>query len=161
MQWGVTYPDPYMDLYNASAHAIKAVSPLLEIGGPATMQTQHLVDFVNRARSIGAPVDFVSAHLYPTDANCSHANATIDCFAETVRHAAAMVAEASAPPNSSVSTGNTAPLPFYLTEYNVGLGVPAADANGAAAFVIRNAFMLDGALEVFSYWCFSDIFEEM
>ena len=87
----MSYPDPYMDLYNASAHvkhtsklpllvilgsdwthcfcfqAIKAVSPSLKIGGPATMQTQHLVDFVNRARSIKAPLDFVSSHLYPSE----------------------------------------------------------------------------------------------
>jgi xylan 1,4-beta-xylosidase len=113
-------------------------------------QTQHLVDFLNRAQAIHAPVDFVSSHLYPTDANCTHAGASIDCFAETVRGAASMVAAAS-----------DLALPFFLTEYNVGLGVPAADTNGAAAFVIRNAFLLDGVLDVFSYWCFSDLFEEM
>ena len=48
-----------------------------------------------------------------------------------MRNAAELVAAASDPV-----------LPFFLTEYNVGLGVPAADTNGAAAFVIRNAFLL-------------------
>jgi hypothetical protein len=49
------------------------VSPDLKVGGPATMQTQHLLSFLNRAKAMEAPVDFVSSHLYPTDANCTHA----------------------------------------------------------------------------------------
>jgi hypothetical protein len=30
------YPHPYLDLYNASAIAIKDVHPSLQVGGPAT-----------------------------------------------------------------------------------------------------------------------------
>ena len=36
--WGMEYPFPYLDLYNASAVALKAVDPNLQVGGPATMQ---------------------------------------------------------------------------------------------------------------------------
>jgi hypothetical protein len=32
--WGVSYPSPYMQLYNASVHAIKAVSPKLSVPPP-------------------------------------------------------------------------------------------------------------------------------
>tara|TARA_B110000208_G_C11762750_1_gene427527 strand:+ start:70 stop:1821 length:1752 start_codon:yes stop_codon:yes gene_type:complete len=151
--WGVTYPDPYMGLFNASAVALRGVNPKLRVGGPATMQTQHLQDFVNRATALGVRPDFVSAHLYPSDANCSGSSSAgfphaseIDCFASVVKDAAVMVA----------------PLPFYLTEYNVGLSTSSGlDLNRAAAFITRNAFLLAGTLDVFSYWCFSDIFEEM
>ena len=63
--WGVSFPEPYMALYNASAAGVKAAHPALKVGGPATMRLEHLDDFVARAAALGAPVDFVSSHFYP------------------------------------------------------------------------------------------------
>ena len=34
--WGMEYPHPYLDLYNASARALKDAHPSLQVGGPAT-----------------------------------------------------------------------------------------------------------------------------
>ena len=68
--WGMDFPHPYMELYNASAWAIKGVDPSFSVGGPATMQLLHVKDFVDEARAMGAPFDFVSSHMYPTDPQC-------------------------------------------------------------------------------------------
>eukprot|EP01052_Picozoa_sp_SAG31_P036682 SAG31_NODE_4616_length_3094_cov_1.782638_3_plen_182_part_00 len=54
--WGMQYPHPYLDLYNASAMAIKSVHPSLKVGGPATAGLQHVGDFVNDTKSMGIPV---------------------------------------------------------------------------------------------------------
>lgn len=51
----------YMALYNASAVGVKAVDQSLKVGGPATehLNVQH---FVEQAKEMKAPVDFVSSH---------------------------------------------------------------------------------------------------
>ena len=46
---GMPFPNQYMKLYNASAHAVKAVHPSLRVGGPATMQLLDVVEFVQQA----------------------------------------------------------------------------------------------------------------
>ena len=63
--WGVAFPDPYMSLYNASALAIKAVDTSLKVGGPATMQTLYIPDFIKATTKATPPipVDFVRCYL--------------------------------------------------------------------------------------------------
>jgi xylan 1,4-beta-xylosidase len=53
-------------------------------------------------------------------------------------------------------------LPFLLTEYNVGccLGYPQHETAAAAAFVFRAVGELNDYVEMYSYWTFSDVFEE-
>lgn len=145
--WGVDFPHPYMALYNASATALKAVDDQLRVGGPATMQTQDVGDFIARCQQSKIPVDFVSTHFYPTDPQCQ-TNTTkshVDCFSETVLAAQKLAAAAD--------------LPFLLTEYNNGLGQTSRDDSSAAAFVYRQMGRMQ-ALDVFSWWTFSDVFEE-
>lgn len=147
--WGMDYPGNYMQLYNASALAVKAVHPTLKIGGPATMQVQYVADFIERAKQASLPVDFVSTHFYPSDPACTDEPAgrnDPDCFANTVLGAY----------NATAAAG----LPFYLTEYNDGLeGGDHRDKAYAAAFLLHNIPLLR-ALDVFSFWTLTDIFEE-
>ena len=63
----MSFPEPYMALFNASAHALKSVSPSLRVGGPATAGLDHLEDFVQACQQQAIPFDFVSTHHYPTD----------------------------------------------------------------------------------------------
>ena len=64
---GMPFPDTYMILYNASAHAIKSVDSQLKVGGPATAQLLDVKAFHDLAKDMKAPFDFVSTHMYPTD----------------------------------------------------------------------------------------------
>ena len=57
--WGMSFPDPYMKLFNASSFALKSVHPELRVGGPATMQLQHVQEFITACASAGIPYDFV------------------------------------------------------------------------------------------------------
>ena len=108
--WGMDFPMPYMMLYNASATAVKSVNSQFKVGGPATARLLHVTDFVEEARKISAPFDFVSTHMYPTDDNLcdQHDNWNPDCLPFRVnrsRHALYQLSNETE---------------FYLTEYNVG-----------------------------------------
>lgn len=144
--WGMQFPEPYLSLYNASAHALKSIHKSLKVGGPATMQTLDVGDFIKAVQN-KIPVDFVSTHFYPTDPQC-HTQTTrgdADCFAHTVLAAQKLAKDAA--------------LPFFITEYNNGLGGTSRDDSSAAAFVFRQIGLLD-ELDMFSWWTFSDVFEE-
>eukprot|EP00051_Salpingoeca_urceolata_P030108 m.8131 g.8131 ORF g.8131 m.8131 type:complete len:562 (+) comp3142_c0_seq2:333-2018(+) len=145
--WGVSFPHPYLELYNSSAMALKAVHKSLRVGGPATMQTLDVGDFIKMTKDQNMPVDFVSTHFYPTDPQCQTDDTKDkpDCFASTVLAAQQLAADAS--------------LPFFITEYNAGLGGTDRDSPFGAAFVFRNIGLLD-KLDMFSFWTFSDVFEE-
>ena len=147
--WGMPFPQDYMRLYNASAAAVKSVGSDLRVGGPATARLGDLSDFITHAQAIGAPFDFVSSHMYPTDPQCpTGENWGPDCLPDNVKAAKKIVE----------GTGAA----FYLTEYNVGccIGYPQHDVAGAAAFAFRTIGELDGVTDVLSWWTFTDIFEE-
>ena len=57
----------YWDLYDHTARAVKAVSPRLRIGGPATAQAAWADAFIQHCASNHVPVDFVSTHVYGND----------------------------------------------------------------------------------------------
>lgn len=112
-------------LYNYSANAIKAVSPVLRVGGPATCQVALVSEFVTYCQKNNVPYDFVSTHLYPTDPNLNISDK--NSFADAVR---AVSAQAY-------------PVPLLLTEYNAGLGIHTLDKSYAAAFVYRQIALMN------------------
>ena len=145
--------DVYFDLYKQTAVAIKAADPLAQVGGPATAMLAWIPEFTAWCAANGAPIDFVSSHLYPTDPTLPRVR---DNFMEAVLNATQQAAAAS--------------LPFYLTEFNAGLG-PATLNNGyglldssfAAAFVMHQHLLAQAVpnLKSMSYWTFTDFgFEE-
>lgn len=77
--WGVKFPEPYMQLYNASAVALKTVSPRLRVGGPATMQTLDVDGFIQACRTSNIPVDFVSTHFVRSQATNSPNAGIVTC----------------------------------------------------------------------------------
>lgn len=69
-----------------------------------------------------------------------------DCFANRILGVAELAEKAE--------------VPLLITEYNNGLGETSRDDSSAAAFVLRQIALLEGKLEAFSWWTFSDVFEE-
>ena len=50
--WGIDYKNHYLPLFNASSAALKAVHPSLQVGGPATMRTQHVQDLISDTKAL-------------------------------------------------------------------------------------------------------------
>ena len=156
----------YFELYANTAAAIKAADPQLQIGGPATAGLGWIPEFLAATRTAGAPVDFVSSHSYPTDVwrmssafSSSEAVDTRELFMDGILNATALARAAN--------------VPFYLTEFNAGLGQPEGpssqvidsllDSSYAAAFLFHahlRCQAIDGLVSM-SYWTFTDFgFEE-
>ena len=143
----------YFDLYKETALGIKAADPLVLVGGPATAMLAWIPEFTAWCAANGAPIDFVSSHLYPTDPQLAVGR---DLFMDSISNATLQAAAAG--------------LPFLLTEFNAGLGGPA-DAHGysmldssyTAAFLLHQHLLAQGVpnLKSMSFWTFIDFgFEE-
>ena len=92
-------------------------------------------DFIAGAVGAGAPPDFVSSHLYPTDpwANEAALNHGRDDFKNAIAGAAENVK------STGQKHGLPATTPFLLTEFNCGLGLDCADSFYSSSFIAYHA----------------------
>jgi xylan 1,4-beta-xylosidase len=144
----------YFRLYHHTAEAIKGVDPALRVGGPATADNAWIEPFLDFCEGHRLPLDFVSTHFYPTDAfgeigadtetQLAHAGrGVMRQKAEQVRH-------------------QVGDRPLYYTEWSVSSNPrgPYHDVPFAAAFATRIIMTVSGLVQGYSYWTFSDIFQE-
>ena len=144
----------YFRLYQHAARAIKDVDGALIVGGPATADNAWIGDFLEFCDGGAVPVDFVSTHHYPTDAFGKPGDDTVSQLAQSHRsvlrdEAAKVHAEARG-------------KPLYYTEWSTSSNPfdPLHDQPYAAAFIIKTVMEVRHLVEGYSYWTFSDIFEE-
>lgn len=159
-----------------TSRAVKAVHPSLKVGGPSTCQAGWLPEFLDFIHDSGAPVDFLSTHLYPTDPQVPKSRTGfVDVVANASRIAvrcACIRCHRTRLTNNCMMQAS-AKLPLVFSEYNAGLA-PASqgcDLDGAyaAAFIVHAVAQLKETWENlqasgddagFSYWAISDVFEE-
>jgi xylan 1,4-beta-xylosidase len=145
--FGTGKQDDYFTLYRYTAEAIKDVDAMLKVGGPATADNAWVVDFLAFCRANNLPVDFVSTHQYPTDD-----------FGKPGDDTEAQLAAAEA----QKVRKQAGDLPLYYTEWCTSSNPRDAmhDDPYAAAFIVKTVLEANGLVEGYSYWTFSDIFEE-
>jgi xylan 1,4-beta-xylosidase len=146
--------DEYFNLYRYTVEAIKGVDKALKVGGPATAANAWIEDFLNFCKANDLPADFVSTHHYPTDAfgkpgddtEAQLAASTRSILRQETRDVRAKVGE----------------LPLYYTEWCTSSNPRDAmhDDPYAAAFIVKTILEANGLVQGYSYWTFSDIFEE-
>jgi xylan 1,4-beta-xylosidase len=146
----------YYELYDATARALKSVSPRLRVGGPATAATAWVDRFIRHEFDNHVPVDFVSTHVYANDT-------AKDVFGtdETIPRTQ-MVCRAVRKVHDQVSASPLPSLPIIWSEYNASyMTEPAVtDAVFMGPWLADTIRQCDGMLEMLSYWTFSDVFEE-
>lgn len=146
--------DQYFALYETSARAIKGVDARLRVGGPATAANAWLPQFQQFCARHDVPVDFISTHLYPTDAL-----GEIDSDTTTqLEHAPLDGMRAQALTARAQAAGK----PLLYTEWNITSNPrdPLHDGAAGAALATRIVMSVDDVVDAYSYWTFSDIFEE-
>jgi xylan 1,4-beta-xylosidase len=144
----------YFRLYQHTATAVKNVSAELKVGGPATANNAWITDFLNFCKDNTVPVDFISTHHYPTDSFGQPGDDTIAQLAASRR--SALRDEAMAVKQAAGA------LPVYYTEWSTSSN-PFDDLHDmpyAAAFITKTVMEAQGLVNAYSYWIFSDIFEE-
>ena len=144
----------YFRLYRVTANAIKNVHRSLRVGGPATARNEWIDDFVTFCRRGRVPLDFISTHHYPTDALGHEDDDTETQLANSQRG----VLRQWIQDTHRQAQG----LPVYYTEWNASSNPrdPRHDEPYAAAFVAKSALEASDLVEAYSFWTFSDIFEE-
>jgi xylan 1,4-beta-xylosidase len=144
----------YFHLYACAVRAIKEVHPSLRVGGPASADNQWIPEFVDFCGARAVPLDFVSTHHYPTDAFGKPGDDTVMQLAASKRS----VLRDEAAKAREQARGK----PLYYTEWATSSN-PFDDLHDqpyAAAFIVKTVMEVRGLVEGYSYWTFSDIFEE-
>ncbi len=145
----------YFELYRYTVEAIKAAStPQLKVGGPATAANAWIDEFLGFCKANNLPADFVSTHHYPTDAFGKPGDDTEAQLAASTR---SILRE-----QTRQVRQQSGRLPVYYTEWCTSSNPrdPMHDDPYAAAFIVKTILEATGLVEGYSYWTFSDIFEE-
>jgi xylan 1,4-beta-xylosidase len=150
--WTGTQRD-YFRLYRHTAQAIKKISASSKVGGPATAKSEWIEEFVDFCERNNVPADFISTHYYQNDGYESDSETEVQLF-KSQRGIMREVAQ-----NTRSHARNR---PVYYTEWNTSSNPwdPLHDEPYAAAAVASTVLEANGLVEGYSFWTFSDIFEE-
>jgi xylan 1,4-beta-xylosidase len=151
---GIPRDKSYFELYEHTAHALKAVNPRIRVGGPATAAADWVDKFLKFAADNHVPVDFVTSHGYADDTveNLFGMNEDIpmdDRVCRAIEKVRGQI-KASAMPS----------LPLFWTEWNVPGMKEARDTPYVGPALANTVRECDGLVDMMSFWTFSDVFEE-
>lgn len=143
----------YFKLYRYTAETIKNLSSSFKVGGPATARSEWIEDFVAFCERNDVPADFISTHYYPNDGYEADGDTELQLF-KSQRGIMREVAQ-----NTRCYAGDR---PVYYTEWNSSSNQwdPLHDEPYAAGFIASTIMEANGLVDGYSFWTFSDIFEE-
>ena len=144
----------YFELYRYTVRAIKGVDAALRVGGPATAANAWVSEFIGFCGAEGLAADFITTHHYPTD---SFGKPGDDTEAQLSQSKRSVLREEARAVRQAAGT-----LPLYYTEWCTSSNPrdPMHDDPYAAAFIVKTVLEANGLVQGYSYWTFSDIFEE-
>ncbi|MEO7066788.1 MAG: glucoamylase family protein [Rhodanobacter sp.] len=146
--------EDYFHLYEVTHKALKHVHPELKIGGPVTAQNAWIDDFITFCSKAGVPPDFISTHTYPTDARGSPDDDTKETLSKSVL---GILRERAQKVRTQVGK-----RPLYYTEWCTSSNPrdELHDEPYAAAYLTQAMLNMGDVVDAYSWWTFSDIFEE-
>ena len=146
----------YFTLYDHTARTLKAVNPRLRVGGPATAQAAWVSAFLAHVHKVGAPIDFVSTHIYGNDT----AENVFGIDAKIPRRA--MVWRAVRKVHQEIEHSAYPHIPLIVSEFNASYSnePDVTDTPYMGPWLATTIRHCDGLAKMMSYWTFSDVFEE-
>ena len=148
--------ETYQKLYVAAVKAVKKVSPKIQVGGPSTAQAAWVGRFIAYCAKNKVPLDFASTHVYGNDK-------AEDVFGTSeVIPRKEMVIRAVRKVRDEIKQSAMPNLPLYFSEYNASYmnEVDVTDSAYMGPWLAYTISKTDGLVDIMSYWCFSDVFEE-
>jgi xylan 1,4-beta-xylosidase len=155
--------EEYFKLYEHAARAIKGVDGRLRVGGPATSVNAWIPDMLDFCRSTGAPIDFVSTHHYPTDDPLwKNGTGTTEEISQQSASEFGQYERGILRKMAGKARDQAGSMPLYYTEWNTSAMFPDVihDEPYSAAMIAKTIADNDGLVEGYSFWTFSDLFEE-
>jgi xylan 1,4-beta-xylosidase len=149
----------YFRLYDATAPAIKKVSPDYRVGGPATAGAGWVPEFIQHTAASGAPVDFISTHTYAVSQGFLDADGNADLVLSGDTRAISGDVENV---HQQIQKSARPNLPLFITEWSSSYSSrdPVHDSYTNAAFILEKLKQVQGLTSAMSYWTYSDLFEE-
>ena len=144
----------YFKLFKFTIEAIKKIDKKIKVGGPVTSKNEWISDFLEFCKKIDLSPDFVSTHQYPTDAFGQTGDNTVEQLAASRR---SIMRE-----NEQDVFRQAKGKPVFYTEWNSSSNPrdEMHDEPYAAAFCAKTILEANNLVECFSFWTFTDIFEE-
>lgn len=153
----------YFELYSNTARAVKAVSTELRIGGPATSINAWIPEFISYCEENSVPLDFVSTHHYPTDDPLwRHSDMSMEEFFAKLGADFGKYERGIMKKMTEKAAAEAGKYPLYYTEWNTSAMTndPLHDEAYASSMIAKILADNDGLVKGYSYWTFTDIFEE-
>jgi xylan 1,4-beta-xylosidase len=168
----------YFKFYRYTAEALKSVDVCFRVGGPATSVNEWIPEFRAFCENSGAPLDFITTHHYPNDdpltvfgknkADAPFIMPTKEDAAQMTPEERQKIMEMFLPHKNTnprdilrqmtvKAKEEAGPYPLYYTEWN---GALEFDTSYQATFITHTAAYNEGLVDIYSFWCVSDIFEE-
>ena len=146
----------YWELYDHTARDIKAVSPRLRVGGPATAQAAWVDAFLKHCAENNVPVDFASTHVYGNDTADNVFGTNEDIPRDK------MVCRAVEKVHRQIKASSKPDLPLIWSEFNASYKneTEVTDSTYMGPWMADTIRQCDGMVDMMSYWTFSDVFEE-
>jgi len=151
--------EDYLALYDDTARSIKAIDPLLRVGGPATAGAAWVPEFLAHVAQSGAGVDFVTTHTYGVDSGFldekgvddTKLSPSPDAIIGDVRRVREQIAASPFPK-----------LPLYFSEWSTSYTPRdlVHDSYISAPYILSKLKGTQGLVQGMSYWVYSDLFEE-
>jgi xylan 1,4-beta-xylosidase len=153
---GTPKQESYFELYDHTARAIKAVSPRLRVGGPASAQAAWVPAMIQHAVQNKVPLDFVSTHIYGND----KASDVFHSHEQIPRDQ--MVCRAVKMAHEQVKASPKPDLPLIISEFNAAYDnlVAVTDSIYMGPWLATTISQCDSLAQMMSFWTFSDVFEE-
>ncbi len=152
----------YFKLYEVTARTIKSVDKNLKVGGPATSCNSWIKDFIEFCEGNDVPLDFISTHHYPTDDPLWSSGLDILDFYKSELSGKRDYERGVMKKMTQFVRDEAGSYPVYFTEWNTSAMTNdhKHDEPFASAMIAKILADNDGLVEGYSYWTFSDIFEE-
>ena len=170
----------YMKLYDYTARAIKSVDEGFMVGGPSTSGNRWVKELKDYCTVNNVPLDFMSTHHYPGD-ECGHRinfKVIFDIIMRKVKGKSInntlreilyneevlnQMERGILTKQAKVAKDQAGELPLFYTEWNVNstCTAPVHDTIQSSAFLVKTVLDNQGIVDGSSYWCFSDIFEDL
>ncbi len=155
---GIPRDKSYFELYAHTARDLKAVSPRLRVGGPATAAAQWVTPFLAYVKAHHVPLDFITSHGYADEEIDNTFPDDLSVPRDTPMDERVCLAIGKV--RKEMQAAGRGDLPLFWTEWNVQGQSEARDTTFVGPGVANTIRQCDGQVQMMSFWTFSDVFEE-
>ena len=150
-----THKEEYFKLYDAAARAVKSVCSDYRIGGPATAGQEWIPETIAHCEENGIPLDFISSHAYCCHSGAFDADGKAQLCLAPIRGMIDGIRKWG-------TVCHEKGYPYLLTEWSSSYSPRdfTHDSHVSAPFILEAVRQTEGCADAFSYWVYTDIFEE-